>query len=345
MMETTSRKTYLDAIRILACFCVIYNHVMGRAVIEDGPASFCALFAYFFSKTAVPLFFMITGALLLPRIDTYKKSFQRFLRIAIALVLFYTLSYAAYCLRGGVPFSAGTLARTIYRDRLGVAYSYWYLYRYLSILVMLPILQRMTARLTQRDIRYFLLIAVGVCGMLYSAQLFAPDARPSEYLTIPLFSVYIGMLLLGLYIDRYAVRKRSYMLLAGAGLLLCVSAAAFLTMRAQVADMDTARQLDRCERTSVVLAAGCAFYLLKCFDAGAALSVRVRNGISRVGRLTFTAYLVSEMLIDALYAIRAWLQTRLPVFGADMLYVCVVFAAGMAIATVATRIPLLKKLL
>lgn len=344
-MEQTTRKTYLDAARILACIGVIYNHVMGYALVERAGAGFLPMFAYFLSKQAVPLFLMITGALLLPRVDSYKRTLLRFLRIAAALTLAMALNYALYCLREGEAFDVGRLILSVYRDRIGITYSYWYLYRYLSLIVMLPILQRLTARMRLCDIRYFLFFSIFVCGTLFSVRFFCPDIHPSEPLSIPLFSVYIGMLLMGFYIDRYVDIRRGYILPACAGLIACTAIAAWLMLRAQAIDLETAWHIDRSERTSVMLAAGCLLYLVKCADGRLALPTRVRSGISRVGRLTFAVYLVSEPLIDNLDFVRAWLWRMTPGYGADLLYVLVVFAAGMAIAAVLTRIPLLKKLL
>lgn len=60
------RKTYLDIIRILACLMVIIMHspIPGERALAHGP--FLTLSSYLTSP-CVPLFFMISGALLLPR--------------------------------------------------------------------------------------------------------------------------------------------------------------------------------------------------------------------------------------------------------------------------------------
>ena len=345
-LERPARKTYLDGIRILACIGVIYNHVVGPGVIEGGaPASFLPLFAYFFCKAAVPLFLMISGTLLLSRVDTYQKTLLRCLRIVLALAFAIFLNYAAYCLQTGEAFDLGKYVLSVYRDRLGITYSYWYLYRYVSLLIMLPVLQRLTVRMNKRDVRYFLLFSVGVCGCALAGEFFLPWLRPNERLSLPLFSVYIGMLLAGYYVDRYVPEKRGYRIAAGCMLLLCNAISAALMFYAQRIDMANAWYIDRCDRTCVVLAAGSVFYLLKCADAKAVLSDRVRSGISRVGKLTFAVYLVSELLIDSLDCVRTWLSGRMPLWCADRLYVGIVFLAGLAIAAALTRIPLVKKLL
>lgn len=344
-MEKAARKTYLDAIRILACIGVIYNHVIGPGVIGSAAQpSYLALFSYSLCKTAVPLFFMVTGTLLLARVDTYKKTLYRCLRIVIVLALFIGLNYAVHCLKTGERFDIGTFVLSVYRDRLGITYSYWYLYRYLSLLVMMPLLQRLAPRMTVRDMRYFLLLSVGVCGLALSVSFYAPWLRPNPWLSLPLFSIYIGMLIQGYYVDRHIENSGRYALLACAGVLLCNAIAAYTQYGMWEIDPARAWFLDRCDRTSVTLAAGCIFYIVKYLDGRVRLTQRAQRAISYVGRLTFPIYLVSELLIDNLSFVREWLAARMPAFGAERLYVLAVFAVGLGIAAVLTRIPLVRKL-
>jgi surface polysaccharide O-acyltransferase-like enzyme len=67
------RKVYLDLIRILAAFCVIFNHTNDNgfflfAAREWGSFTFWGyMFFSVFCKAAVPLFLMISGALMLSR--------------------------------------------------------------------------------------------------------------------------------------------------------------------------------------------------------------------------------------------------------------------------------------
>ena len=59
------RTIYLDIIRIVACVIVITMHapILGEGALAHGP--FLALSSYLTSP-CVPLFFMVSGALLLP---------------------------------------------------------------------------------------------------------------------------------------------------------------------------------------------------------------------------------------------------------------------------------------
>ncbi|MBQ5649328.1 MAG: acyltransferase family protein, partial [Clostridia bacterium] len=88
-MADKSRECFLDILRIIACFCVIVNHTNSDVFLNTAPGSitwFVSLAYFFVSKIAVPVFFMISGYLLLGKIDSPKKSFQRIIRILAALI-------------------------------------------------------------------------------------------------------------------------------------------------------------------------------------------------------------------------------------------------------------------
>lgn len=81
-METVkSRETFLDLLRIIACFLVIVNHTNSVIFLGSSPDSldwYVSLTYFFISKIAVPIFFMISGYLLLKKEDNYKKAFREF---------------------------------------------------------------------------------------------------------------------------------------------------------------------------------------------------------------------------------------------------------------------------
>lgn len=60
-------KVYLEYLRIIACALVIYNHLSGWTlyIITDGIPQYIYMILSVITKINVPIFFMITGALLL----------------------------------------------------------------------------------------------------------------------------------------------------------------------------------------------------------------------------------------------------------------------------------------
>lgn len=158
------KKTYIEFLRIAACFLVIVNHT-NNGVFESlspSPTWFCSLTYLFVSKIAVPLFLFIMGALLLEKEDSPKKSAERLFRIFTVLAAASLFYYAYYGRRSGTAFSLREFLLNLPRQQATNAL--WYLYLYLALLCMLPILQRLAKALDKRRMEYLLFLSLGVLG-------------------------------------------------------------------------------------------------------------------------------------------------------------------------------------
>lgn len=159
-INATSRAVHIDILRILSCLCVIYNHTSVRGFLRYDlwtPGAFGWLISFFsavFCKT-VPIFFMITGALLLGRDESLTKTFKRTIKILIDLVLFSVLYYWVDNLLSQTAFS---LKDTLY-SLLTKSYPHlWYLYAYLALIVTLPVLRKMVVAMDEKTFKYLFVI-------------------------------------------------------------------------------------------------------------------------------------------------------------------------------------------
>ena len=87
------RRVDLDVMRIIACFLVIFNHLPGYGLYGNADTEFKSwiyMFLTMITRINVPIFFMISGTLLLTdRQETYKTIItKRFLRILYVLLIF-----------------------------------------------------------------------------------------------------------------------------------------------------------------------------------------------------------------------------------------------------------------
>lgn len=150
--------------RILACFFVIFNHTGARGFFLfsqrpwGGLPFWCYLWLSVFCKFSVPLFFMISGVLLIPR---EKESLgylykNRILKIVCTLFIFSALCYLREIQLGRQTFDVGTFFIRFYEKNWN--YSYWYLYAYIAFLITLPILRPLAKNL--KDEHYFYLIGL-----------------------------------------------------------------------------------------------------------------------------------------------------------------------------------------
>ncbi len=159
LSETGRRYSYLDAMRILAILLVLFIHTgtRGSYLFQKLTGSWTywpALANGILCWTAVPLFFMTSGALLLGREESCGAVLRRFFRFFLVLLLCSALQY--YYLSGG------KLEQMHLWYYIQVTYyyyildTYWFLYTYLGFLLTLPLLRRMASAMENRDFWYLL---------------------------------------------------------------------------------------------------------------------------------------------------------------------------------------------
>ena len=85
------KKIYIEMIRIIACSLVIFNHLRGYDLytISSGIKQFFYMSLTMITRIHVPLFFMISGSLLLNRNDDIGGVLKkRVVRIVIVVMFF-----------------------------------------------------------------------------------------------------------------------------------------------------------------------------------------------------------------------------------------------------------------
>lgn len=139
-MVQKQREYYLDIIRVLACLMVILMHSpTTRTVAEPNGLFLCAL--SYITQPCIGLFFMVSGALLLPTVLSAKEFLSKRLGRVVLPTVFWSIAYIALyqSVNGGgysntlnmlvsIPFSAqGT----------GVL---WFMYTLIGFYLIIPIL-------------------------------------------------------------------------------------------------------------------------------------------------------------------------------------------------------------
>ncbi len=154
-------RCHLEVLRIIAIFLVFYNHSAAFKVFETehGMLYAISLLLSLLCKVAVPIFFMVSGALLLGKSEGAKELFQkRILRCVLVLVLFSYCYYMKLFLRGEIEFSViGFLSSILQKE---IFLPYWYLYAYLGFLLMLPILRPLAQNLGKGAVCYLIVLGI-----------------------------------------------------------------------------------------------------------------------------------------------------------------------------------------
>lgn len=144
-----------ELMRILAIFLVVFNHTDNRGFFLyqvpgcSGVNAVLSLLLATICKIAVPLFFMISGGLLLHRQESLRDLFRkRIVRMGIVLVLFSGILYGFWIHWGFVPHPGGKdFIRRILTE--GISIPYWYLYTYFGVLFLFPLLRPLAQNLSE----------------------------------------------------------------------------------------------------------------------------------------------------------------------------------------------------
>lgn len=340
--ETAGKKTYIEFLRIAAAFLVIVNHTNSAIFLSLDPCLtwFCSLTYFFICKIAVPVFLFIMGALLLGKEDAPEKSKERLLRVSAVFLAGSLCYYVYYSHRNGTPFSLREFLLNL--PKSPATNAFWYLYLYLALLCMLPILQKLSQALDRRRLEYLLFLSLGVCGTAPLISVFYPDFALYYNFTAGLTGAYIGQVLLGYYIEEYVPMTRKVFWTCLCGFVLSI---AFQTAGTFLLCQQSPHNYVLDNRTLITITASaacfyvCVKYLFTVHPPGPALERAVR----RLGALTFGIYLLGDLMISLSARVHAALQGRVHVLAAMVLWELFIFAACALAAAALRLVPFLRK--
>ena len=163
--QKTDKIIYFEICRIIAVFCIMFQHTGARGV--DTWAYTESTWVYTMSMAGrvicsigVPLFWMISGALLLPKKESWEKVYgKRIPRIVGVLVIFSVIRYFYLCIVEAQSVYVVDFFRRFYTQEIFLPY--WFLYEYLGILLVLPFIRKMVQNLTEQEERLLFCLLLG----------------------------------------------------------------------------------------------------------------------------------------------------------------------------------------
>lgn len=346
------RVVWMDVMRLAAAFLVIVNHTNSPIFQNTTPANgswWASLLWYYISKTAVPIFVMISGACLLPRADSYRANARRIKRMLCVMVLFSYLFflYDAWVTVGLWPrmIDLGAFISRMWTATCGDAY--WYLFFYIGLLLMLPFLQRMAAGMTRGDTRYLMGLCFGIDAAWPLLVHYLPALEPTPYFYVPLFSAWIGLFFAGLYVEKSGPVTKKQMLGAAAVLVLSLGLSIALT-RVEYGRSTQKYWFmdDRMHPSAPAIAAAISLVILARGLFARPLSERAQRRLMAASGCSFGIYLFEEVVIYLTRGpIYVPLCNHVPAIVAVLVWEAAVFTISLGLTVISKRIPGLKRLL
>ena len=163
---------HLEIMRILAIYAVIFNHSAkdGFFLFSTRPVGSLSFWVYLFisvsCKFAVPVFFAISGALMLNRPNESMKALWgvRIRNIAIILFVYSAFYYIYHAIETGKAIDLKEFFTTLYSSKTNP--QLWYLYTYIAFLAVLPFLRALVTNLDDKYFYYLIVIVLFFRGFL-----------------------------------------------------------------------------------------------------------------------------------------------------------------------------------
>lgn len=313
--QVKNKIIYLQELRVFAIYWVIFNHTGGAQAFawQPIPSLHFLLYTAFslLCKTAVPIFFMISGALLLNRGKDWRWLSKKILRMAVVLIIT-TVAYVIYKrIRYGEIHGVIDTLKYLYEGS-DLSAHLWFLYAYLAFLLSIPIIDRVIKDF-KTDIFYYLVGMYMLVRVVYALQfLIASDGWSIRGDIFPSWmqsDIFIYPIV-GYALDKHFDEiKKKYKIL-----MIAISAAAFIVnvfMILVLAERNgytfDGVYSQQFHNHFVLLYAMVIFGLFKKKE-----SLRKRSKvygliISKIGEATFGVYII-HIIVKDLRRMQAWLD-------------------------------------
>lgn len=329
---------------------VIVNHTNSTIFNNFFPSvSGQASLILFFSKAAVPIFFMISGALLLGKTDTYKVAYgKRAFRITVDIIIFSVLNFIVF----DGDFSSFSL--DFFTDMINKPYtvSFWYLYSYLAIMLLLPIWQKLAKVMSKKDFTVFLAILFFFNSAVPFLKYLEIIPSASNYFTRNLLSGDIFYFFLGYYICHIlpdilnsAAKKRAAISLSAVAFFSGIIFSWYRTAQEFYNDGKFSLNLDNVFGMHIVLPAAGLFIFVFLLFRNIKLSGWFAKLLTIVSSATFGIYLTHYIIIKMGNFLLELLKDNMNDFIAILIFDVLVFIAGVVGISILRLIPKVKNFL
>lgn len=208
------RILYLDIIKVFSALLVVFNHMYWYILPNGRMYTLLRFFLFSFSKSAVPLFIMVTGALILRKDISYSEMFKkRIVRMIFALVVV-SVFYTIYCNSNLLYVIPKIFEGNSTGENNGfIPYWSWYIYLLIGLYIMTPFIKKMIERFSDKDYKVFIglfvvFISILNCLPTFTSVFIGTSWGFNGNFTSTLFSIGVGYYVFGYYASKKTFSKR-----------------------------------------------------------------------------------------------------------------------------------------
>lgn len=336
----TARVGYYDRMRVLAMTAVVLLHVCASPATDLAAGGQALSFSWHLAnlldsacRFAVPLFLMLTGALLLnsdSALSVRQVLCRRIPRVLVPL-LFWTVVYLVLGWLTEPGFSPTNAVLQLFHQPVEI--HLWYLYALIALYLLLPVFRLLTRHADRRLVGYILLLWFAFSSLWRAAAGLFPALELPAYANLDILGGYAGYLLLGWYLataPRLPGRK-TCAILAGAGIALTALFTWLMTLRSGELNAVFYQYF----MPNVLMTAVGVFGL---FRSGR--SKPASKPVTALAALSFGVYLCHMVFFRLLQPVFAALP--LPVWITMLLLAAAVWVLSVLLSAILRRIPVLS---
>lgn len=351
----------IELMRIVACFFVIFNHTENKGFFlfssydSHSIQFWLYMFISIFCKFSVPLFFCISGALLLCKesepIGRLWK--HKILKMFLILLIWSLLYYLSEVHLGWQEFSLKTFSVRFYDSNWNDAL--WYLYAYIPMLMTLPLLQSFAKSLTKQQFIYMFILIFVFLSLLPTVQYILWQDRHnlnkhfriawlcSDIILYPLLGYFLQTKLHGFW------NKKRIVTLWIVNISFILLSCWLTYYKATITGVLDAANSQSFHSTFTAINCTAIFVTIKFIFEKCSIPLLMERIILSLGGCTFGIYLVHIFFINRIEAItNLWdvfrIQLHLNYMLAAFLYCGIVFILGYITTLILKRIPIIQKI-
>lgn len=339
-----NKKLYIECLRIFAVGLVILNHCDLYYTFYSNtgnPITFTfSLLVSVICKMNIPLFMMITGAVLVAKEDSLQSILKnRVVRMLVVLLISSAVMYGLQCFAWQQnTFSISEFIRKLLTNDIQT--SYWYQYKYIEILLLLPFTGLVARRMNEDLLKYILFLAVIFKVVMPIIHMLTGYSVPMGFYILDdsIFYVVLGYYL-GNKMDHDKLENISSTVIVVAA-LACVAFACILVL---IGKEITGQYSENVLNIITPVMAILAFIGIRKWFETKVIGARAERMLLTLGNCTFGIYLVEHIGQKLFIRFYLWMCER--IFGviACGIYVLCIFIFGFVFTYALKKIKIVKK--
>jgi len=286
--ETTSHLTWVDFMRFVGTFLVVLAHI---DVWGDG-SNWARNIYYTISRNGVPIFFMMSGYLLLSKEENLWTFLKKRATKIIIPFFAWSIIYDIYFSNSfGDVFTFNAVLKMFIRILRGPRAGHlWFFYALIGLYLFTPILRLFMAKAKNSDILYYIGLWILTTPFLFILDEFTPLKNGFE---LNYFTGYVGYFLLGIYLGRMQTTPRLLQIALGLTILGAIST--FAVFFLNLPPTDNKLPFRSYQSLNIILMAIGMFIIIKAMGEG------IRPNLARfyasVSQSSFGIYLIHSIVL------------------------------------------------